>query len=381
MRGNKARNNWNLLRGRGLAVAVGVAMAAIAAIAVGCGSSSTAILPFAGLWVANSGNGEALHYAGTEVRASGTANVPPKTILNSATLISPQDVLFDSNAGMWVVDGGKDDGKGTGAALYHYTAGQLAALNTTSNPVPTIAITSAQFNFPQFAALDSSGNLWVADSANSEIFKFTAAQISVPHVTPVTPVATLTSTDFNGTLGIAFDSSGNLWIDNNGSTTIVQISSATLATASGLTAVTPAVILESSVLPGGLPTINNPWGIVFDADGNLWFTNEQLSVSACSGSVVEFTKASIAASGTPTPNVVLTQTPVSTTESLCDPNGISINSAGDIAVANAAGNSLAQYSESQTGASGNPVPELFIFGTLTTINAPTGLSYGPLLLQ
>jgi len=378
---NVEKRNW--FRGKGLMAAVGATMAVIAAIVIGCGgSSNTNIAPFAGVWVANGGGADVLHFSGVELHLSGLSNVPPKQTLNTATLTNPQDTLFDNGGGLWVVDGGVGDGTGAKAALFHYTAVQLAHLNSTSNPTPAIVIRSASFNFPQFAAFDGGGNLWVSDSANNEIFKFSATQVATSIGVPIVPVATLTNASFNGPLGIAFDGGGNLWIENNGGTTVVEVAQAVLAAATGTTAVAFATTLNSSVV-GGLETINNPWGIVFDADGDMWITNEQLSVGACAGTVVEFSAASITggANLTPAPEVVLAPTAVGTTSSLCDPNGITMNKAGTIVVANAAGNSLARYNPSQTGTSGSPTPGLLIFGAKTNLNGPTGLIYGPLSLQ
>jgi hypothetical protein len=85
--------------------------------------------------------------------------------------------------------------------------------------------------------------------------------------------------------------------------------------------------------------------------------------------------------------VVLTQTAIAGTESLCDPNGISMTSAvapatvGNISVANAGNNSVSEYLADQITASGSPTPNLFIIGGATTLRAPTGLSYGPLSLE
>jgi streptogramin lyase len=164
--------------------------------------------------------------------------------------------------------------------------------------------------------------------------------------------------------------------------TILEISAATLAAASGPTPALATTILTSTTV-GGLASINNPWGILFDASGDMWFTNEQLSVSACSGSVVEFAAGTFTGSLAlaPVPKVLITQIPVSGTQSLCDPNGITMNSGGNIVVANAAGNSLSEYIQSQTTSSGNPTPHTFIVGAATALNAPTGLTYGPISLK
>src|SRR5208337_4077170 len=111
------------------------------------------------------------------------------------------------------------------------------------------------------------------------IFKFNA-----PHLTGAgfsgTPDAVFTNPAvglgiFNGPLGIAFDASGNLWVENNGGTTIVEIAAAVVNAAVGVSTPVIATTLNNTVPPpGGLDTINNPWGILFDANGNMWITNE-----------------------------------------------------------------------------------------------------------
>src|SRR5208283_795402 len=106
---------------------------------------------------------------------------------------------------------------------------------------------------------------------------------------------------FNGPLGMAFDSGGNLWVANNKENTIVKISSVQLAAASGpVNPITPVVTLTSTTAPSGLPSINKPWGLLLDSNNNLWFTNEQSGT--CSGSVVEIS-ATNAAAGISTPTV------------------------------------------------------------------------------
>jgi hypothetical protein len=383
---------WRLIAAMGAVVT----LAAIEALGCG-GGSNTSIFPFAGLWVANSGGPNVAHFTGAELNLS-VSNVAPKTVLNSTLFISPQDLTFDKTGNMWIVDGGLGDGRGTGAAVYEFALAQLKNLNSQPSPSPAFIIVSTRaapftFMFPQFAVFDAGHNLWVSDSGSSQILKFSASQLATPTRVSITPAATLQGAApgvFNAPLGMAFDKSGNLWIANNAATTntIVEISAAVLAAASGpVNPVIPATILKN--LAAGPLNIDNPWGMLFDSNGNLWFTNEQLDVSKCAGSVVEFSGTLIAAGGvlSPPPTVVLTQTAISGTESLCDPNGISMTSAvapaalGNISVANAGNNSVAEYLANQITASGSPTPNLFITGGATTLRAPTGLSYGPLSLE
>lgn len=299
-----------------------------------------------------------------------------------------------------MVDGG--NGAGVGSAVFRFLFSQVASLNTTPNPAPNFVIKAITgtptFAFPQFAAFDAAGNLWVSDSATNPIaagevgaiFKFSTKQLGTGAGFSGTPAAAFTNPAigprvFNGPLGIAFDASGNLWVNNNGGNTIVEIAAAVVSAAAGTSTPAIATTLTTNIPPpGGLANINSPWGILFDSSGNMWITNEQLSVAvppACSGSVVEFTKAAISGGGTitPTANVVITQTAVAGRSSLCDPMGITMNTSGDIVVSNFGW--LSEYDASQITSSGNPAPHTLVAGLATLLNSPAGLTYGPLSLK
>jgi hypothetical protein len=400
---SKARH----IRLTGLITAVGAVMILIAIGSIGCGGGggSGVTVPFAGVWVANgAAPTNVLHFPGADFSAGGNLPYPPTPRLTT-TFVTPQDTLFDSSANMWVVDGG--DGTGVGAAVYRFLFSQLTNLKSIPNPTPNFlikAISGApKFTFPQFAAFDSAGNLWVSDSATNPIakdemgaiFKFSTAQLGSGAGFSGTPAAVFTNPAvgpgiFNGPIGIAFDSSGNMWVNNNGAgtpsgTTIVEIAAAVVNAASGVSTPAIATTLTTNIPPpGGLATINNPWGILFDSSGNMWITNEQLSVAvppACSGSVVEFTQAAISGGGiiTPPANVVITQTTVAGRSSLCAPMGITMNAAGDIVVSNFGW--LSQYDASQITSTGNPAPHTLVAGLATLLNLPAGLTYGPLSLR
>lgn len=383
------------VRTAGLAAALSAIVALAATLVAGCGGgSNTSIFPFAGVWVPNSATPNLTHYTGAELNSTGVSNLPPATLLSNSLFISPQDLAFDASGNVWVIDGGLNDGLGTGAAVYEFVASQLKNLNSNSMPSTAFIIASPRpapiFKFPQFGVFGTGHTLWVSDSANNVILKFSAAQLASPTRTALTAAAVLQGAlpgTFNGPLGMAFDSHGNLWVANNLGNTIVEIGAAQLAAASGpVNPVTPLVTVTSATGPSGLPTINNPWGLVLDQNDNLWFTNEQVSAGKCSGSVVEVS-ATNAAIGSGAATVELTQSSVGGTQSLCDPNGISMTTAispasvGNISVANAQNSTVAEYGAGQITISGSPVPIFFIQGVATKLNIPTGLSYGPLSLE
>jgi hypothetical protein len=381
----------------GMAVSLGAGAMALAVLVGGCGSDHSSsppasVTPVApkinGLWVANSGGPNVLQFLDKQVGADGVVNSKPNLILNSSSpsFTSPQDPLFDTSGDLWVVDGGT---AGAGEGVFEFTQAQLQALRKTPNPTPAFAITNSAgvpgFNFPQFAVFDAAGDLFVEDTGGNVIDAYTAMQLTTTSGTGLAPACVFTSTDFNGPLGAVFDSTGNLFVAQNGATTVVRINAADLsltnaACSPGPVALTPEVILSSDTPAAGTPpSINGPWGLALDSSGDLWVSNEQLITpnNVAPGTVVEFAATDITASGTPTPVVTLTTTTVGTVDTIDDPQGIGFSAAGDLAVANDANSTISVFSSTQLTTGGNPVPKTLVSGANTKLAAPTGLIFGP----
>lgn len=133
--------------------------------------------------------------------------------------------------------------------------------------------TDAQFSDPSGLAIDLSGNLYVADFSNSRIRKVTPEGI----VTTVAGDGTTGFADGNGTnakfnkpTGIAVDSSGNLYVADYLNNRIRKI------TTSGV--VTTLAGNSAGSFSDGAGTnalFNNPSGIAIDNSGNLFVTDNK----------------------------------------------------------------------------------------------------------
>jgi tetratricopeptide (TPR) repeat protein/sugar lactone lactonase YvrE len=131
----------------------------------------------------------------------------------------------------------------------------------------------ARFNSPIAAALDSAGNVYVADSGNHTIRKITAAGV-------VSTIAGLAgnagSTDgigslarFNNPDGIAVDGSGNIYVAESANHTIRKI------TPDGLVSTLAGVAGSSGNAngTGGAARFNGPEGLALDSVGNLYVSD------------------------------------------------------------------------------------------------------------
>lgn len=336
-----------------------------------------------GLWVANGTN--VVEYNPGQLIA-GTGATAPHVSINSAVFGTPHGVAFDPNGNLWVLDpAGLVNGAAT-PALFEFSAAQLAALATDNAPDPVAIITSPFLKAPQQAVIDVLGNAWITDLTGNTVAAYSAAQLAQTGTNAIGPVLLMSSSQFNGPSGIAFDSSGNLWISNTGvpasaadefggGTTIVEITAAHIPALPEMGTSTPQVVSDVTLTDAGQVTIQSPWALAFDSSGTLWSSNTATST------VVGFAKASLV-TGAPTPAVTLSSATVNSVPSLDEPHGICIDDVGNLAVINEAGGakafSIAVFSPSQL-ATGSPTPSTFIVGDMTTLNAPEGCAFGPVV--
>ena len=174
------------------------------------------------------------------------------------------------SSGVTVTDGGFT-GSGTAGAGYGYRVGTLAGATGFSGSTDGTG-TAAQFKNPEGLALDGSGNLYVADSSNHAIRKIV---ISTGEVTTLAGAAgTYGSTDGTGTAAkfknpkdLAHDGSGNLYVADTSNHTIRKI---VLSTGAVTTLAGVAGFYGNADGTGTVVRFRFPIGLASDSSGGLY---------------------------------------------------------------------------------------------------------------
>jgi hypothetical protein len=222
------------------------------------------------IYVADAGNSEIrlITAAGVVSTLAGSAGFRGLTdgVGSSAQFNIPEDLVLDSAGNLYVADTYND-------AIRKVTpSGQVTTLaGLTGNLGSTDGVNSqAQFNAPMGTAVDGSGNVYVADTNNSTIRKIAASGV----VTTLAGAATdIGSTDGTGAAalfdrmeGAAVDSAGNIYVADSGNNTIRMITPAgvvsTLAGMAGTTGSTDGT--------GTAARFIFPTGVIADNSGNVY---------------------------------------------------------------------------------------------------------------
>jgi len=221
-----------------------------------------------------------------------TGDTGPST---SASLMTPYAVTVDSSGNVYFVENGDSViRKVTVSNMYIY---RVAGNGTAGFSGDGSTATKAQFNFPTGMALDSSGNIYIADSLNNRIRKIASGTVSTIGGNGVLSYSgdggPASSAQLNTPQAVAVDSSGNLYIADTLNNAVRKV------TPSGAISTIAGNGTQGYGGDGGAATaaqLNRPQGIAVDSSGNVYVADTQNArVRKISGGTIT----TIAGSGTP----------------------------------------------------------------------------------
>ena len=206
------------------------------------------------------------------------------------TLGYPQGIAFDSAGNLWVADSGNNRVLEFKPPFYTGESASVV-IGQTSFTSFLRGTTANALNLPEALAFDSAGNLWVADSRNNRVLEFSANNLitgafatNVIGQTSFTSGTTgTTANTLNSPGGIAFDSAGNLWVTDSNNNRVLKFSAGNLITNGFATNVIGQMSFTSFLSGTTANTLNLPAAPAFDSAGNLWVADLD------NGRVIEFT--------------------------------------------------------------------------------------------
>lgn len=232
----------------------------------------------------------------------------------SAELAGPARILVDSSGKIYICDGLNHRVR----VISSGTISTIAGDGTAGYSGDTKAATSAELNDPTGIALDSSGDLYIADSENNVVRKVSGGNITTfagNHTTGYSgDTAAATSAQLDGPVAVAVDSAGNVYIADAFNNVVREVT-------------TDGNI--NTILGGAATTLqlSQPDGLAIDSTGALYVAN------AGSRQIIKFSKGvATVVAGNGTLGVTGDGGPA-INAGLGDPMGLAVDSAGNLFIA------------------------------------------------
>ena len=235
----------------------------------------------------------------------------------SAQLNGPSGVAVDSAGNVYIVDEGNSRIRKVSNGVITTVAGGGSVLGD-NGPA-----TSAQLNGPSSVSADSIGDLYIADTGDNRIRKVSNGAITTVagNGNPLGDNGTATSAELSNPSGVAVDSAGELYIADLGNNRIRKVSNGVITTVAG----NGTAGYSGDNGPATGAQLYGPSGVALDSAGNLYIADTSNNrIRKISNGVIT----TVAGGGS-----VLGDNGPATSAQLNGPTGVAVDSAGNLYIA------------------------------------------------
>ena len=250
-------------------------------------------------------------------------------VATSAQLNSPYEVAVDATGNLYIADT-------VNGRIRKVSNGVITTVAGGSAFGDNGPATSAQVINLAAVAVDSSGDVYIADSGNSRIREVTNGIITTVAGGGTSPGDNIPATSalLNYTAGVAVDGNGNLYIADSSSNRIRKVSNGVITTVAG----TGAAGFSGDSGAASSARLNHAQGVAVDGAGNVYIADSSNNRVRMVSNGVITTIAGSGVSGSGGDNGL------ATSAQLNFPTGVAVDSAGNIYIAEYAGNRIRKVS-------------------------------------
>ncbi|MCZ8157250.1 MAG: putative Ig domain-containing protein [Leptospira sp.] len=270
---------------------------------------------------------------------------------NANNMASPQSVFLDNSGNIFAEAGNRVLVFSSNASLAATRVyGQLTSTNFTSSTANNGGtVTANTVSNVQQTALDSSGGLYLCDSSNNRVLYYPSGSTTASRVYGQPDFSSSTANNggisansLSNPTGVALDSNGNVYIADQNNNRILRYT----GTDTNATTVYGQANFTTSATGVTATTLNTPWMLAIDRSDNLFVTdygNRRVLVFP-SGST---TAARVYGQGSFTCGLANTNGSCATTgvtaNGLNNPRGVSVDAFGNVYIADTGNNRILIY--------------------------------------